>query len=172
MHHLDAVMIIIGVRMPRRRQQWKAEKARRHAPPARTVIQADSVGRLAYSDDQAAAAIGVSRSTFSRRVLPFVWTIDTERGQRLIAVDELERYVAGRRQPATRRTRMTPLGRPPAVSRDVVQRIQAEYAAGKTLGQIARDLDADYVPTAQGGRRWWPSSVRAVLLRSRPPASA
>lgn len=158
--------------MSRRRQQRKAEKAHRHAPPPRTVNQAESVERLAYSVDQAAAAIGVSRSTFSRRVLPFVETIDTEWGQRLIAVDELERYVAERRQPATRRPRVTPLGRPPAVSRNIVQRIQAEHAAGKTLGQIARDLDADHVPTAQGGRRWWPSSVRAVLLRSSPPATA
>jgi len=151
--------------------QRRAEKAHRHAPPPRTVIQAESVERLAYSVGQAAAAIGVSRSTFSRRVLPFVETIDTEWGQRLIAVDELERYVAERRQPATR-PRVTPLGRPPAVSPNIVQRIQAEHAVGKTLGQIARDLDADDVPTAQGGRRWWPSSVRAVLLRSGPPATA
>jgi hypothetical protein len=36
------------------------------------------------------------------------------------------------------------------------------------LGQIARGVDADQLPTALGGRRWWPSSVRAILLRSDP----
>jgi hypothetical protein len=28
------------------------------------------------------------------------------------------------------------------------------------------------VRTAQGGCRWWPSTVRAVLIRSKPPGSA
>jgi hypothetical protein len=42
----------------------------------------------------------------------------------------------------------------------------------RRLGQIARGLDADHVSIAQGGRRWWRSSVRAVLLRSDPPSSA
>jgi hypothetical protein len=152
--------------MAHRPHQRNTEKAHRHAAPPRTVNQAESVEPLAYSVDQAAAAIGISRSTFSRSVLPFVETIETKWGQRLVAIDELKRYVAERRQPAKRRPRVTSLGRPPAVSRDIAQRIQAEHAAGKTLGQIARDLDADHVPTAQGGRRWWPSSVRAVLLRS------
>ena len=46
---------------------------------------------------------------------------------------------------------------------DVVSRIAVEYDAGKSLGQIARDLNADGVPTAHGGAQWWPSTVRVVL---------
>ena len=34
------------------------------------------------------------------------------------------------------------------------------------LSEIARALTAEGVPTAHGGRKWWPSTVRAVLVRS------
>jgi hypothetical protein len=61
------------------------------------------------------------------------------------------------------------VGRAPAVSSDVAERIRTEHAAGRTLGELARGLDADQIPTAQGARRWWPSSVRAILIRSDPP---
>jgi hypothetical protein len=43
-----------------------------------------------------------------------------------------------------------------------------------TLAEIARRLNHDDIPTGQGGRQWWPSTVRAVLFRSSPlgPAPA
>ncbi len=47
----------------------------------------------------------------------------------------------------------------------VIACIRLEYARGGSLGEIARALAADGVPTAHGGRQWWPSTVRAVLLR-------
>jgi hypothetical protein len=37
-----------------------------------------------------------------------------------------------------------------------------------SLGEIANGLTANGVPTAHGGRRWWPSTVRAVALRAQP----
>jgi hypothetical protein len=55
---------------------------------------------------------------------------------------------------------------------EVVARIRDEYAQGKSLGAIANDLNSDRVPTAQGGRQWWPSTVRDVLLRSSLPQAA
>jgi hypothetical protein len=33
----------------------------------------------------------------------------------------------------------------------------------RRLGEIARRLNADGVPTSPGGPQWWPSTVRAVL---------
>jgi len=56
-------------------------------------------------------------------------------------------------------------GRPPAASHVIACRMQAEHARGKSFGQIARDLDAAGERTAQGGRRWWPATVRSILLR-------
>jgi hypothetical protein len=53
-----------------------------------------------------------------------------------------------------------------------VRLIQAERAKGKSLRQIARDLNVSQTPTAHGGAQWWPSTVRAVLSRTGPPATA
>ena len=125
------------------------------------------VERLAYTRTQAAEALGVSRSTFNRRILPLVETVEMPWGTKLIPVDELQRLIAERRRPA--RTREQPAARPgrrAAIAPSIVGRIRAEHLAGRSLGEIARGLNADRVPTAHGGAQWWPSTVRAVLRRS------
>ena len=43
---------------------------------------------------------------------------------------------------------------------------------GRSFGEIARGLNAGGVRTAQGGREWWPSTVRAVFVRSTALVSA
>jgi len=157
----------------RRRLRRRTEKARRHSPPAPTAVappliarEATRVERLAYTRTQAAEALGVSRSTFDRRILPLVETVEMPWGARLIPVDELQRLSAERRRPARAQDqpRARP-GRPPTVLPSIAERIRAEHAAGRSLGQIARELNADEVPTAHGGAQWWPSTVRAVLRR-------
>jgi hypothetical protein len=158
--------------MSRRRLRRRAEKERRHAQPQATVREATKVERLAYTRTQAAEALGVSRSTFNRRVLPYIETVEMPWGARLVPIDELERLVAERRQPPRERRRPSPPpGRPAVLAPDIVKRIRVERAAGKSLAQIARDLNSSGTPTAHGGRKWWPSTVRTVLVRSGPPAS-
>jgi Recombinase len=153
-------------RRPRRRH---AEKKRGRAQPPAIVREATRVERLAYTRTQAAHALGISRSTFNRRVLPYIETIEMPWGAKLVPVDELERLIGeGRRPPRERARRSRPLGRPVALPPDVVNRIRVERAAGRSLGQIARDLNASAIPTAHGGRQWWPSTVRAVLVRLGP----
>lgn len=163
-----------ALHVSRRRVRRKSEKAQRHAAPSNAaaapievVRETTRVERLAYTRTQAAAALGISRSTFNRRVLPLIETVAMPWGTRLIPVDELQRLLTEQRQPA--RARAQPgakPGRPAAVTTDVVDRIRAEHVAGTSLGQIARELTADRVPTAHGGAQWWPSTVRAVLRRS------
>src|SRR5581483_3183882 len=128
--------------MSRRRQQGRAEKERRHAQPPAIVREATRVERLAYTRTQAAEALGVSRSTFNRRVLPYIATIETPWGGRLIPADELERLAADWRRPprSSRGPRALP-GRPAATSPEVVELIRAEREAGKSLAQIARELN-------------------------------
>jgi hypothetical protein len=135
--------------------------------PARVVVrEATYIERLAYTRAQAAAALGIGRSTFIRRVLPFVETIETGSGARLIPIDEVERFIAERRRKAQRQQRPPARpGRKAGLTVEVVARIRDEHASAKSLGAIARDLNADGVPTAQGGRQWWPSTIRAVLVR-------
>jgi hypothetical protein len=48
---------------------------------------------------------------------------------------------------------------------DLVEEIHPAHKAGGSLAQIARELNAAGTPTAQGGARWWPSTVRAALDR-------
>jgi hypothetical protein len=47
----------------------------------------------------------------------------------------------------------------------VVARISRERAQGSSLAEIAHRLNRGDIPTSQGGRQWWPSTVRAVLRR-------
>ena len=56
------------------------------------------------------------------------------------------------------------LGRPRSVSDDVVARIVRERESGRSLPMIAKGLNDDGVPTARGGIRWYPATVRSALL--------
>ncbi len=158
--------------MANRRQRRKTEKDRRHAPRAVTPLVAtdgrvSGVERLVYSREQAAQALGISLATLDRHVIPAIATVKTEWGARLIPKDEIDRYLAERtKKPRARRRRPTRAGRKPILPADVVSRILHESARGVSLAEIARRLDRDGIPTAQGGRQWWPSTVRVVLSRS------
>jgi DNA invertase Pin-like site-specific DNA recombinase len=82
---------------------------------------------------------------------------------------QFERRLIGQRTRealAAKRAQGVTLGRPAAVPRPVVNRIRRERAGGQSLAAIAEGLNADAVPTAQGGRQWWPATVRAVLART------
>lgn len=124
------------------------------------------VERLAYTRTQAAAALGVSRSTFDRRVLPLIETVEMPWGTKLIPVDELDRLIAEQRRPAQAPAQRAKQGRPRVLAPEVVDRIRAEREAGRTLREIATELNHRQVPTAHGGAQWWPSTVRSVLGRS------
>ena len=54
------------------------------------------------------------------------------------------------------------LGRPRTLPDEVIERIAAERADGWTFQRIADGLNADEVHTAQGGVRWYPSTVAGV----------
>jgi DNA invertase Pin-like site-specific DNA recombinase len=55
------------------------------------------------------------------------------------------------------------LGRPPTLPAAVVARIVTNRTSGVSFGKIAAALNADGVPTAQGGKRWYPATVKAVV---------
>jgi hypothetical protein len=152
--------------MSRRRQQRRAEKERRHTQPPVRVRAATEVQRLAYTRGQAAEALGISRSTL-KRLLPYIELIELPWGTKLIPVDELERIIGERRR-TTRESRhpSRASGRPAILPPYLIERIRAERAAGKTLAQIARDLNASGTPTVHGGRQSWPSTVRSIIARS------
>jgi DNA invertase Pin-like site-specific DNA recombinase len=79
-----------------------------------------------------------------------------------------ERRIIGKRTKdglAAAKAKGIRLGRPPEVDIDVASRISSLRIDGATLTEIAELLTAEHVPTARGGVRWWPSTVRGVLSR-------
>lgn len=79
---------------------------------------------------------------------------------------ELERRLIGERTRAAlavKRSQGVQLGRPVSMDAGVVDRIVSAHRDGAGFTAIARQLNADSVPTAQGGVKWYPSTVRAVV---------
>ncbi len=70
---------------------------------------------------------------------------------------------------AVKRAQGVRLGRRSTLSRDTVVRIVQERGEGSTLQAIADGLTSDGVVTGQGGKRWYPSSVRAVIASAARP---
>jgi Recombinase len=136
--------------------------------PPGELQELDETSRLAYTRKQAAEALGVSISTIDRRVVPALSTVKTPWGQRLIPALALDRFLHEHADPPRSARQRGAVGRPPSLPQPVAERIRLEYARGRGLAEIARALNEEGIPTAHGGRRWWPPTVRAVLVRPRP----
>lgn len=79
---------------------------------------------------------------------------------------QLERRLIGQRTRdalAARRGQGVRLGRPRMLPLEIVSRIITERCSGEGWTAIGRMLDAEHVPTAQGGAKWYPATVRAVV---------
>jgi DNA invertase Pin-like site-specific DNA recombinase len=84
------------------------------------------------------------------------------------AFSQLERRLISQRTRAAlavKKANGVRLGRPRTIPLAVAARVVEERKSGATLQIIADRLTATGVPTAQGGARWYPSTV-ASLLRS------
>lgn len=115
----------------------------------------DRAGRAGWS--LVAADLGVDTSTPAGEAMANV----------MATFGQLERRMIGARTRdalAAKQAAGVRLGRPSALPETVVRRIVGEHAAGRGWSAIARGLNADGVPTAQGGARWYPASVRKVAL--------
>jgi DNA invertase Pin-like site-specific DNA recombinase len=114
-----------------------------------------------------------SKKKFNVVALDLGLDLSTPQGElvaNLIAsVAQWERRIVGERTRealAVKKAQGVRVGRPPTLPAKVVRRMQRERAAGKSLAAIADKLNADGVPTAQGGRRWYAGTVRYTLRRS------
>lgn len=100
--------------------------------------------------------LGIDMSTPAGRLMANVMASFAEHERDLIAQRTAD-ALASLRQQGVR------LGRPPALPRAVVARVVGSAEAGLGPTAIAHLLNEDKVPTAHGGRVWWPGTVRAVL---------
>jgi DNA invertase Pin-like site-specific DNA recombinase len=86
--------------------------------------------------------------------------------QVLAVFAELERRLIGERTKAAlavKRSEGIRLGRPPALPDTVRRRILNDHSDGKTLAAIARALNEEGVDTAQGGKSWYPATIRHIV---------
>lgn len=86
-------------------------------------------------------------------------------------VADLERQFTSQRTRqalAAAKARGTRLGKQSALPAAVVERIVSQRGDGATWQAIADGLNADEVPTGQGGSTWRPSSVRAAYVAAAP----
>jgi DNA invertase Pin-like site-specific DNA recombinase len=82
------------------------------------------------------------------------------------AAAQWERRIIGQRTRdalAAKQAQGTRLGRPTAHDPNVRAQVLAAFRSGTTLSAIARHLNQRQVPTAHGGARWYPSTVRAIV---------
>ncbi|HXW80403.1 MAG TPA: recombinase family protein [Acidimicrobiales bacterium] len=78
-----------------------------------------------------------------------------------------ERRIIGQRTKdalAVKQAEGVRLGRPVTLPAEVIGRIISARQTGAGWSAIAAGLNSDGVPTAHGGARWYPSTVRAVVL--------
>jgi DNA invertase Pin-like site-specific DNA recombinase len=148
---------------------------------------ADALAQLASG--LAGTLVVAKLDRLSRSLLDFAQLMDTARrqGWELVVLDlaldtstpsgalmgnimasfaEYERQLIGQRTSAAlqqKKAQGARLGRPRTLDPAVTQRIVAERAEGWTLTAIADALNSDGVPTARGGRCWFPSTVAGVL---------
>lgn len=154
----------------------------------RPAIQS-ALGRLKAGE---AGALVVSKlDRLSRSMLDFtaVMALAQSQGWALVALDcavdtttpageamanvlatfaQFERRLIGQRTRealAVKRAQGVQLGRPVVLPDQVAARIVSEREGGASYARIAAGLNADDVPTAHGGARWWPETVRGIVTR-------
>ena len=64
------------------------------------------------------------------------------------------------------------LGRPSLIPSEVLEQMAGMRQRGMTFRAVADVLNQDAVPTAQGGRAWYPATVRAALLSQAAPSTS
>jgi DNA invertase Pin-like site-specific DNA recombinase len=135
-----------------------------------SILMVTKLDRLTRSMHVAARVMAsAERSGWSIVALDSAVDTTTTEGSAMVELlalfDELERKLTGPRevQPELSIQRPQPkLGRPSTLPGEVVQRIVDTRRGGATWAAIADELNEDGVPTAQGGRQWYPATVRHV----------
>jgi len=87
----------------------------------------------------------------------------------MASVAEWERDVIGQRTREgllAKRAQGVRLGRPRQLPEELRNRIRAMRKAGASYPRIANTLNGERVPTAHGGRRWYPATIRKLLLEA------
>lgn len=172
------------------RRGWVLDRVETDVLSGRSMSRPGLQSALADCDTGAVDGIIVSKlDRLSRSLIDFAGLVERARRQgfNIVALDlgvdlstpngeflagmmavmaQWERRIIGQRTKdalAVARARGVRLGRPPAVPPALVARIRRARKGGASLSAIARRLNDEGVPTAHGGARWYPSTIRALL---------
>lgn len=175
------------------RRGWELLRIYEDAASGKTINGRHGLAKaLASLDNGGADALVIAKlDRLSRSLLDFAALMERarEKGWALVALDlgvdtttpsgemmanvlavfaQFERRVIGQRTRdalAVKRAQGIHVGRSSTLDPATVERIAALRQEGRSLTAIADVLNEDQVPTGQGGAKWYPSSVRAVLSR-------
>lgn len=119
----------------------------------------DFAGLMAQSRKEGwsidALDIGIDTSTINGELIANI----------IMALAQWERRIIGQRTALALgqvKQRGVKLGRPTVVAREAVAIIRAMRSSGSSYRTIAATLNTEGVPTAQGGKEWYASTVRAI----------
>lgn len=173
------------------RRGWAVEIVREEGKSAKSIAGRDkltaALERLDRGEAQVLVSVRLDR--VSRSVADFAGLLDraARKGWSLVLLSpnidtsdaagrftsnvlasaaQYERELIGvrtREGMAQRRAEGVKLGRPVSLSIELHREILDRHAAGESLSAIARELTERGEPTAQGGARWYPSTVQAVM---------
>ena len=135
-----------------------------------SILMVTKLDRLTRSMHVAARVLAsAERGGWSIVALDSAVDTTTTQGGALVEVlalfDEMERKLIGEHEVRPELTIHRPLpklGRPSTLSADIVDRIVLARKSGATWAAIADELNDEGVPTAQGGKQWYPATVRHV----------
>ncbi|MGC2167792.1 MAG: recombinase family protein [Acidimicrobiales bacterium] len=135
-----------------------------------SILMVTKLDRLTRSMHVAARVLAsAERGGWSIVALDSTVDTTTTQGGALVEVlalfDEMERKLIGEHEVRPELTIHRPLpklGRPSTLSADIVDRIVLARKSGATWAAIADELNDEGVPTAQGGKQWYPATVRHV----------
>lgn len=116
------------------------------------------------------ARLGEKGQLFSVHILDMPYDLTTANGEFManimISTARFERRLNGDRTRAgmaQRKVEGKHVGRKRQLPPETVERIKATRASGASMAKIAAGLNEDGIATSQGGAKWYPSSVKAVL---------
>jgi DNA invertase Pin-like site-specific DNA recombinase len=101
--------------------------------------------------------LGVDTSTPSGEMLASVLAVFAQFERRMIGLRTAEGL-------AVKRSQGVRLGRPTSLSDKVRREILRLGRKGLSYSAIARELNEKGVPTAQGGKRWYPATIRKIIV--------
>ena len=171
LHHI--YVDVASGRTTKRRPQY-AQAVRVLSSGKADVLVVAKLDRLSRSSlDFAGLMAQASRDGWSIDALDVGIDTSTINGELiatlLIALAQWERRLIGERTELALRQvkiRGTKLGRPTVVTPEALAIIRAMRGSGSSYRQVARALNDAGIPTAQGGREWYASTVRAIEQRS------